>query len=87
MRGTDGSRTESTQRSSAKVPLSSYLILLGVMVLFLSLCLLITFDAASLWWIVPLLAAVSIVVGSELKLRERRARAAQRDVVDDRLLD
>ena len=67
--------------------MSSYLILIGVMAGFFSVCMLLTFEAASLWWIVPLLAAVSIVIGGELKLRERRARAAQPDVVDDRLLD
>jgi hypothetical protein len=71
------------QQPSARVPLSSHLILVGVMVLFFAVAMDIVFDAPWAWWILPVLAAVPIVIGATQKQNERRRRAEQEGPWED----
>jgi hypothetical protein len=54
------------------VPASSNIMLGSLMVAFLSLCLVITFQAPLIWWVIP--AAFTIVLVVLATIRIRRAR-------------
>lgn len=58
------------------VPASSNIILGSLMVAFFSLCLVITFQAPPVWWVIP--AAFAIVVAVLSTIRIRRARRMRR---------
>ncbi len=58
------------------VPASSNIILGSLMVAFFSLCLVITFQAPPIWWVIP--AAFAIVVAVLSTIRIRRARRMRR---------
>jgi membrane protein implicated in regulation of membrane protease activity len=58
------------------VPASSNIILGSLMVAFFSLCLVITFQAPPIWWVIP--AAFAIVVAVLATIRIRRARRMRR---------
>ncbi len=73
-------------QSSARVPLSTYLMLLGLMVLFLGCAVDIVFFAAWPWWIVPAAGALSMAVGAAMKSAERRRRRERIEDLDRELL-
>jgi hypothetical protein len=58
------------------VPASSNIILGSLMVAFFSLCLVITFQAPPIWWVIP--AAFASVVAVLATIRIRRARRMRR---------
>ena len=58
------------------VPASSNIMLGSLMVAFFSLCLVITFQAAPIWWVIP--AAFASVVAVLATIRIRRARRMRR---------
>ncbi len=73
-------------QSSARVPLSTYLMLLGLMVLFLGAAMDIVFFAAWPWWIIPGLGAISLVVGAAMKSADRRRQRERIEDLDRELL-
>lgn len=74
-------------QNTAKVPVSTYLMLVGLMVLFFAGALLIMFPGPVFWWAIPAVAALAVFIGGEQKSRQRRLRREQPDAVDDSLLD
>jgi hypothetical protein len=58
------------------VPASSNIMLGSLMIAFFSLCLVITFQAPLIWWVIP--AAFAIVVAVLATIRIRRARRMRR---------
>lgn len=59
------------------VPASSNVMLVGTMLAFFSACLVITFQAPPLWWLLPgLLAAMVLVIATLRVRRHRRMRNA-----------
>ena len=59
------------------VPVSSNVMLAGTMLAFLSLCLVITFQAPAIWWAVPIICAAVVIVIETLRYRKhQRMRAA-----------
>lgn len=73
-------------QSSAKVPLSTYLMLLGLMVLFLGATMDIVFFAAWPWWAIPAIGAGALATGAVLKSAERGRRRADIEELDQELL-
>ena len=61
----------------SSVPASSAVMLVGIMVGFFAVCLVITFQAAPIWWVVPLICVLLVAVLAILRIRRhRRMRAA-----------
>ncbi|MET0865105.1 MAG: hypothetical protein ABWZ98_12290 [Nakamurella sp.] len=59
------------------VPASSNVMLVGTMLAFFSTCLVITFQAPLIWWLIPVALAVPVVVLATIRYRRhRRKRAA-----------
>ena len=58
------------------VPASSNIMLGSLMVAFFSFCLVVTFQAPPIWWVIP--AAFAIVVAVLGTIRIRRARRMRR---------
>ena len=58
------------------VPASSNIMLDSMMVAFFSLCLVITFQAPLIWWVIP--AVFTIVLVALATIRIRRARRMRR---------
>ena len=58
------------------VPASSNIMLGSLMIAFFSLCLVITFQAPLIWWVIP--AAFAIVLAVLATIRIRRARRMRR---------
>ncbi len=58
------------------VPASSNIMLGSLMIAFFSLCLVITFQAQLIWWVIPV--AFAIVVAVLATIRIRRARRMRR---------
>jgi hypothetical protein len=58
------------------VPASSNIMLGSLMIAFFSLCLVITFQAPPIWWVIP--AAFAIVLAVLATIRIRRARRMRR---------
>lgn len=54
------------------VPASSNVMLVGTMVAFFSTCLVITFQAAPIWWLVPGVFALVVVVIAAVRIRRHR---------------
>lgn len=73
-------------QSSARVPLSTYLMLLGLMVLFLGISFDVVFFAAWPWWLVPAAGAAAMAAGGAMKSAERRRRRERIEELDRDLL-
>jgi len=59
------------------VPASSNVMLVGTMLAFFATCLVLTFQAPPVWWLVPVaFAAVVLVLATVRVLRYRRMRRA-----------
>jgi len=59
------------------VPASSNVMLVGTMIAFFATCLVITFQAPPIWWVIPAVsAAVVIVIATIRYRRHRRMREA-----------
>ena len=59
------------------VPTSSNVMLVGTMLAFFATCLVITFQAAVLWWVIPVALAVMVLTIATVRYRRhRRKRAA-----------
>ena len=58
------------------VPASSNIMLGSLMIAFFSLCLVITFQAPLIWWVIP--AAFALVLAVLATIRIRRARRMRR---------
>ena len=59
------------------VPASSNVMLVGTMIAFFAACLVITFQAEPIWWVIPAVpAAVVIVIATIRYRRHRRMRDA-----------
>jgi predicted signal transduction protein with EAL and GGDEF domain len=54
------------------VPASSNVMLVGTMIAFFATCLVITFQAAPIWWVVPAVAAGIVVVIATIRYRRHR---------------
>jgi uncharacterized membrane protein len=69
-------------QNSARVPLSTYLMLLGLMVAFLGVSFDVVFFAAWAWWAIPTAGVIAFVVGASMKSAERRRRREQIEDLD-----
>ncbi|MEP6563014.1 MAG: hypothetical protein ABJD68_18280 [Nakamurella sp.] len=59
------------------VPASSNVMLVGTMLAFFSTCMVITFQAPPIWWVIPLALAVMVLTLATIRYRRhRRKRAA-----------
>lgn len=59
------------------VPASSNVMLVGTMVAFFATCLVLTFQAPLIWWLIPAAAAAVVIVLATIRYRKhRRKRAA-----------
>ena len=59
------------------VPASSNIMLGSLMVAFFSLCLVITFQAPPIWWVIPAIFAIAVAVLATIRIRRaRRMRRA-----------
>ncbi len=59
------------------VPASSNIMLGSLMVAFFSLCLVITFQAPVIWWVIPAVFTIVLVVLATIRIRRaRRMRRA-----------
>jgi predicted membrane protein len=59
------------------VPASSNVMLVGTMLAFFSLCMVITFQAPLIWWVIPVVLTVMVLTLATIRYRRhRRKRAA-----------
>lgn len=54
------------------VPASSNVMLVGTMVAFIATCLVLTFQAAPIWWVIPAVSAGVVVVIATIRYRRHR---------------
>jgi predicted signal transduction protein with EAL and GGDEF domain len=54
------------------VPASSNIMLAGTMVAFFSTCLVLTFQAPPIWWVIPAVSAGVVVIIATIRYRRHR---------------
>jgi Na+-driven multidrug efflux pump len=57
---------------SSNVPASSNVMLVGTMLAFFAFCLVITFQAPLIWWIIPVVFTAVVAVIATIRIRRHR---------------
>lgn len=60
----------------SSIPASSNVMLVGTMLGFFALCLVITFQAPLIWWVIPLVCLVTVAVLAIMRVRRHRRMRA-----------